>query len=181
MAAALLLRPLLLHRSEPRPAVPQPPPALSSRCADPLAQPPRADRPNGLRRSRPTTQNAPKNKPSPAAMIWPTGTLIPRRYLVGSCPSGAVRSFIVMGDPVPDQPATRESRRRAYHGIPCGRRSAGGTRRAFASPRTKRGGLVPPPPHCSLCAPSISWEPPLSDSAGKRRCWLFRATGQEPS
>src|SRR5262249_2959678 len=112
MAAALLLRPLRLHRSEPGPAVPQPPPALSSRCADPLAQPPRADRPNGLRRSRPTTQNAPKNKPSPAAMIWPTGTLIPRRYLVGSCQSGAVRSFIVMGDPVPDQPATRESRRR---------------------------------------------------------------------
>ena len=105
----------------------------------------------------------------------------PRRYLVGSCPSGAVRSFIVMGDPVPDQPATRESRRRAYHGIPCGRRSAGGARRAFASPRTKRGGLMAAPPHCSLCAPSISWEPPLSDSAGKRRCWLFRATGQAPS
>src|SRR5262249_56477361 len=118
------------------------------------------------RRSRPTTQNAPKNKPSPAAMIWPTGTLIPRRYLVGSCPSGAVRSFIVMGDPVPDQPATRESRRRAYHGIPCGRRSAGGARRGFSSPWTKRGGLLGPPPPFSTFAPAVSLVAPPACSSG---------------
>src|SRR6516225_2474712 len=71
--------------------------------------------------------NAPKNRPSATAVIFAAETSIAWRCLLGTCPSGAVRFFIVMRDPVPDQRvrfrpnpqprAIRESRQRAYHGI----------------------------------------------------------------
>src|SRR6201987_1158082 len=45
--------------------------------------------------------NAPKNRPSATAIICAAETSIARRYGLGPCPSGAVRSFMVMRDFVP--------------------------------------------------------------------------------
>ena len=109
--------------------------------------------------------NAPKNRPSATAIIFAAETSVAWRCLLGSCPSGAVRFFIVMRDPVPDQRvrfrpnpqprAIRESRQRAYHGISAASRSAGPRLAGICGETTKnRGGTWPP--RSSLCL-TLNW------------------------
>jgi hypothetical protein len=99
--------------------------------------------------------NAPKNRPSVHRDNLRRRDLDRGRCLLGSCPSGAVRSFIVMRDPVPDQRvrfrpnlqprAIRESRQRAYHGISAASRSARPRLAGICGETTKnRGGTWPP-------------------------------------